>query len=413
MANAPNRARSREPVPGATSDLTPWPPLRRPRVRPPSSAAPFGQETPPDLSDSTKLTPFSKVGWLDELLQLTVTSKASDLHVMAGEIPRIRLRGELKPLEQLRPLVAGEIDTTLRRITPANLQDRLRRHQEIDFSYTHPEGYRFRVSAFQERRGTALAIRRLASSAYSLEALNLPIDLSRVIYGHSGLVLFAGHAGAGKTTSLFSVLQEFCSRRCGHLMTLEDPIEYRLEARRSYLEQRELGRHFKSYPDGVRDALRANPDALAIGELRDTETIRLALQAAEAGLLVYATVHAYDVTRAVTRVINAFPVEEQHETRIALAYTVRMIAAQTLLKSTKGEGRMPAVEVAHACNALSTLIREGKEHEITTLMEANRGRGMRTLDQSLVQLARSARVTTEEAIFRAVRKENVMRALAQ
>jgi twitching motility protein PilT len=347
----------------------------------------------------------------DRLLLRAVDARASDVHIVAGECPRLRIAGELVKVEH-RPLSAGDIRALVLRIAPREARANLESEHEVDFSYEHPDGFRFRISVFRERRGGALAIRRLFEEAYSLEQLNLPQDLVRVIYADSGLVLFAGHAGAGKTTTMASILQAFCTERSGHLITLEDPIEYKLDPRNAYLTQRQLGRHFQTINDGMIEALRANPDAIAIGEIRDPIAMRLALQAAEAGCLVFGTIHAYDVSRTITRIIDSFPGEEQQEIRMALAYTLRMVVAQTLLRRADDKGRIPAVEVCHASHALSTLVREGKSHEIRSLLESNRSRGMRTLDSSLVELVRSGKVRAEDALFRAVRKENVERLLA-
>ncbi|MHC4393150.1 MAG: type IV pilus twitching motility protein PilT [Planctomycetota bacterium] len=385
------------------------PPVKAPPASPGGISGPTRLDPAPTISGSTKLNAFSVHGWLDELLARVIDERGSDLHVISGERPRIRVGGRLQEIKDVRPLVAGEIHMTCSQIIPAEFADHLEDRGEVDFSYTHPGGARFRVNAFKERRGIALALRRLAERPYTFDELGLPKDIARVIYARSGLVLFVGHAGAGKTSTMFSVLQEFCDRRTAHVITLEDPIEYSLKGSEAYVEQRELGRHFHSYKDGVLEAMRASPDVLAMGELRDWQAIRLALQAAEAGLLVFATVHAYDCTRAVNRVIDAFPPDQQLETRIALAYTVRMMVAQTLLRLADRRGRVPAVEIVHGTNALSTLIREHKEHEIPSLIEASRGRGMRTLDQSLLDLVASGLVTPDEAVFRAVRKDNVER----
>jgi twitching motility protein PilT len=345
--------------------------------------------------------------WLDPLLARAAEEGASDVHLVTGEPPWVRVQGEVAPVGDARRLGRADIEAVIARLASEEKRADFAAGREIDLSYALAGGPRFRVSAFGERRGPAVAFRFLAGEPPALAELGLPQDLLRAIYARGGLVLFAGHAGAGKTTTLAAVLAELCRRRTARLITLEDPIEFRLEARRGFVEQREVGRHCRSFEAGVREAIEAAPDVIAIGELRDLETIRLALQAAETGILVFATVHAYDATRTIGRLVDAFPPEERAAARFSLAGTLRMIAAQTLLRRARGPGRVPAVEVCHGGTSLSTLVREGKEHELASVLESGRSRGMRTLDDSLVQLVRTAQVTPEEALFFAVHKENV------
>ncbi|MCO5168088.1 MAG: Flp pilus assembly complex ATPase component TadA [Planctomycetes bacterium] len=340
------------------------------------------------------------------LLGRAVAAGASDLHVMAGERPRLRVHGEVEPIEGVGPTSAEDVERLLAEVLPAHLPAD---GAELDFSHTDAEGRRYRVSAFRERRGRALAFRVLEGRPPGLDDLALPRDILRTIYAPGGLVLFAGHAGAGKTTTLAAVLQAFCERRTARLITLEDPIEYRLAPGLAYVEQREVGNHCGTFAEGLAQATCAQPDAIALGELRDLETIRLALEAAETGVLVFATVHAYDATRTIGRVVDAFDVEERQPVRAALAATLRMIVAQTLLRRRGGRGRVPAVEVVHGCASLSTLIREGKEHELATIIDSSQARGMRALDDALVELVRAGKVLRDDAIAAAVRPEQVAR----
>lgn len=347
--------------------------------------------------------------WLEEILETAATSNASDVHLVPGEAPRLRIAGELASMPR-PPLEGPFIADLITAIVPASRRDRLA-HGEVDFGYTDSRGRRHRVSAFRERRGKALAFRILGAAPPTLEALRLPPDILRAIYARSGLVLFAGAAGQGKTTTLAAVLQELCRRRPVHLITLEDPVEYALEPGVAWLEQREVGRHCDTFDSGLRDALDSEPDAIAIGELRDARTIRVALEAAEAGILVLATVHAHDVTRAIGRIVDAFEPEDRASTRMALAGTLRMAVAQTLLRERRGGARVPAVEVVHGCTPVSTLVRDGKEHELATTIEASRGRGMRLLDDSLLELVQSGQVSADEARYFSVHKEVFARRL--
>jgi len=354
---------------------------------------------------------FDPRAFLESLLEAAVLQRASDLHVMVGVEPRLRLGGLLTPIFTSAPVTAEAVDAVVAMIAPPGALERLDGGAEVDFGVDGPGGTRFRASAFRERRGTALALRLLAGRPPSLEELHLQRDLARVIYEPGGLILCAGHAGAGKTTTLASLLQELVERRTARLITLEDPIEYRLAPGAAYVEQRELGRHFATFEEGMRDALDASPDAIAVGELRDTETMRLALQAAEAGILVFATVHAYDATRAIGRVVDAFPPEDRRAARVALGASLRMIIAQTLLRPAQPGPRLPAVEVCRGSLALAAIVRDGKEHELVSYIESGRGHGMRTMDGSIYALVREGRVTQEEGLFFAVQKESLKKHL--
>jgi twitching motility protein PilT len=345
---------------------------------------------------------------LADLLNRAVIAGASDLHLTVGERPRVRLVGSLEAL-QAPPTTAGEVEAMLATVLPAHLSQAA---TELDFSHADATGRRYRVSAFQERRGRAIAFRVLEGKAPALDTLGVPRDILRVAHAPSGLVLFSGHAGAGKTTTLASVLQAYCERRAGRLITLEDPIEYRLDAGQAYVEQREIGHHCPTFAEGLAQAIAAQPDAISIGELRDLPTIRLALQAAETGVLVFGTVHAYDATRTIGRIVDAFELDERPAVRTALGATLRMIVAQTLLRRKDGKGRVPATEIVHGCTPLATLVREGKEHELATVIEGNASRGMRSLDDSLVELVRAGKVDRDEALAAAVHPEAVARLTA-
>jgi twitching motility protein PilT len=343
---------------------------------------------------------------LESLLARATRAKASDLHLQAGEAPWIRRHGEIEPLAGEARFTDESVAKILETLRPG-----LGAANELDFAHEDATGGRYRVAAFRTHAGRALAFRVLGAAPPSLDALGLPRDLLRVIHARGGVVLFAGHAGAGKTTTLASVLQELCRRRSARLVTLEDPVEYKLERGIAYVEQREAGRHWTTFGQGIRDVLEDAPDAIAVGELRDLDTIRAALHAAETGTLLFATVHAPDVTRAIGRIVDAFPADERPQARLALAGTLRMAVAQTLLRRGDNRGRVPAVEVIHGSPPIAALIRDGKEHEIATIVESTRRRGMRLLDDSIVELVRKGLVDRDEAIFFAVNRESTARRL--
>lgn len=344
---------------------------------------------------------------LADLLHRAVIAGASDLHVAAGERPRARILGDLELLTA--PALSGaEVEAMLGAILPAHLSASA---SELDFCHLDGAGRRYRVSAFQERHGRAIAFRVLEGRPPEVGAVGIPRDVLRCVHAPGGLVLFAGHAGAGKTTTLAAVLQACCDRRVARLITLEDPIEYRLEPGQAIVEQREVGNHCATFAEGLAEAIEAQPDAIAIGELRDLETMRLALRAAETGILVFGTVHAYDAARTIGRFVDAFDLEERPAVRTSLGAALRMILAQTLVRRKDGKGRVPAVEVVHGCTSLATLVREGKEHELATVIESNASRGMRSLDDALVELARTGQIRREDALASAVLPQRVARQL--
>jgi twitching motility protein PilT len=364
------------------------------------------------VAASAEPDPAAQAERIQGICGRAIEEGASDIHIVSGERPWVRIAGDIRVIEDEEPFSADQVEAALTALAPGDVLGALDRAREVDFGLAGRGETRFRASAFRERRGASLALRVVAGRPPSLDELHLPRDLARVIYERGGLVLLAGHAGAGKTTTLASVLQEFANRRTARLLTLEDPIEYRLAHGKAYVEQRELGRHFDTFESGMRECLDAAPDAIAVGELRDCETMRLALQAAEAGILVFATVHAYDATRAIGRVVDAFAPEDRRAARVALGGTLRMIIAQTLLRARDGGGkRYPAIEVCRGSMALAALVRDGKEHELTSHIEAGHGHGMRTMDESIVQLVKSGFVSRDEALFFAVQKETVRRAI--
>jgi twitching motility protein PilT len=348
---------------------------------------------------------------MSELLDEAIAAGASDVHLAPTEPPRLRICGELALSRNRATLPAPAIDSMLLRVAPEEAVREMRSGREADFSHVSAAGRRFRFCAFRERRGTAVAIRVISQRPPSLAELGVPPAVAKAAELSGGLVLFAGHAGAGKTTTMCSVIQELCARRTVRAVMLEDPIEYELAPERSYLEQREVGTHCSSFCEGLREALDCAPDAIAIGELRDAETIRLALRAAETGTLVFSTVHARDASRTVGRLIDAFPADERDALRTEIASALAMIFAQTLLPRADGRGRIPASELALGTPSLASLIREGKDHEIPSFLETGGGKGMHTLDASLIRLARTGRVRAEDAIASAIRKDAVRRHL--
>lgn len=344
---------------------------------------------------------------LDALIELALARGATDLHLVAGERPWVRIDGEVSSVADAPVLDAAQVEELVHAIVPPSKREILEKRNEVDFAHVLV-GHRCRVTAFRERRGLALAFRILNADVPTLDSLGLPRDILRAVYARGGgIVLFSGRAGSGKTTTLAAVLQECCRRRTARVITIEDPVEYRLAPGVAYVSQREVGRDCESFEKGVAAALDQAPDVLAIGELRDLATVRLALDAAQSGILVLASIHAYDVRRTIARLVDAFPQDERGPARARLAACLRMIVSQALLRRAGGPGRVAAVEVAHASPSLAALLREGKDHEIETVLETNRHRGAKTLDDSLVELVHGGTVARDEALANAVRPERV------
>ncbi|MFN4265699.1 MAG: type IV pilus twitching motility protein PilT [Aquabacterium sp.] len=328
---------------------------------------------------------------LQGLLALCVTEDASDLHLTSGTPPVLRQRGELRMLNQA-PVSAQNLAQWLRQMLTDEQWSRLQRDRGLDMAHEVPVSpedeapVRFRLNVYFERGELALAARRLNNVIRSFADLHLPQELSRLRDHNDGLVLVTGPTGSGKSTTLATLIEEINRHRACHILTVEDPVEYLFQNRRSLVHQREVGRDVKSFADAVRAALREDPDVMLVGEMRDLETMRAAVTAAETGHLVFSTVHSGDPIGAVDRIIGAFPAEEQNYLRQQLSLVLRAVITQHLLPRKGQRGRVPVVEVLQVTSAVASLIRQNKPRQVLSLMEAGATQGMRTLEQSLVSL---------------------------
>ncbi|RME71302.1 MAG: twitching motility protein PilT [Planctomycetota bacterium] len=350
--------------------------------------------------------------WLLAVLRLGVERHASDIHLVPGEWVRLRIEGALRVLEGSAVPDAATLEAALLGIAAPALRGAIRTRPVMDYRYRAPWGSWFRVSTFRERRGLAASLRVLPARVPSLEQLGVDRHILRVGYAPPGLVLFAGHAGAGKTTTLTATLQQLLRRHDWVVHTVENPIETVLTPGRGALVRREVGRHCANVRDGIEEAMAQEADAIVIGDLREADTIHDALRAAETGARVFATVHAYDTERTIARLVDCFPPERRQAVRLQLATALRLIVSQTLVPLRSG-GRSAATEIAFGGPALAALIREGREHEVATLLEAGGARGMHTLDQRLAELLASGRLEPEVARARAVHPETIGRRHAE
>ncbi len=331
---------------------------------------------------------------INDLLHAAVDSGASDILLVSGAPPVFRVAGRLEPAP-LPALTPPDIEALCREVLSSDQWERLQRDKDVDFSVTVPGLGRFRFNVHWQKRSPAAAIRYLANSIPSLEELRLPSVVERLTHLTDGLVLVTGQTGSGKSTTLAAMIDLINRRDAKHIITLEDPIEYQHAHAKSLVEQREIGVDCPSFASGLRHVLRQDPDVILVGELRDLETIRTALQAAETGHLVLATLHSSSAAGAVDRIVEVFPAEEQTQIRTHLAECLRAVLTQRLFPSADGHGRVVAVEVLVATQAIRSAIREGQGHLIPGMISTGRKHGMQTMEQAVRELALNGLVSME------------------
>ena len=328
---------------------------------------------------------------------------ASDLHMVIDFPPLIRLNGELKPLDH--PVLTPEAnrDLLFGILTPEQ-QKQLENNRDFDMAYELGDEARFRCNFFYQHRGIGAVFRIIPTKILSLEQLNLPEILKTVAQLKQGLVLVTGPTGSGKSTTLAAVINYINETRDAHIITIEDPLEFIHPNKKCLFTQREIGAHATSFAEALKVASRENPDILLVGEMRDLETISLALTCAELGILVFGTLHTNSASKTIDRIINAFPSEQQEQTRTMLAESLKSVVAQQLLKTKDGNGRCAANEILIGSPALASMIREGKISQINSLIQTGTGSGMQTMDQHLMQLIKNDTITPQAAYERAIDK---------
>lgn len=335
---------------------------------------------------------------IEDLLRQAVDLKASDLHLTVGAPPVIRLNGELKRLDLP---VLGQADTgrLLHELLSAEQAQRFESQGEVDFAYSLAGGERFRVNGYRQRGSCALAARVISATIRDLRALGMPDSLANLARRPRGLVLVTGPTGSGKTTTLAALIDLINREFEYHIITLEDPIEYLHNHRNSVINQREVGSDTKSFSSALRSALREDPDVILVGEMRDLETVSIALSAAETGHLVLATLHTNDAAQTIDRVVDAFPPHQQAQVKVQLGNCLEGIVAQRLLPRRDRAGRVVAVEILVATAAVRNLIREGKTHQIPSAIQTGSRHGMRSMDFSLRELYNGGLITAEDYVF--------------
>jgi len=321
----------------------------------------------------------------------------------------MRLHGRLQPL----PETDGQdgYEAALLAILTDNQRQIFEARSDLDFAYEIPHVGRFRVNLLRQHKGVGAVFRLLPSRLYTLEELGLPQVVYTLVRLEQGLVLVTGPTGSGKSTTLAAIIDHINQESDKHIVTIEDPLEFIHPNKKSLVTQREVGAHTLSFAAALRAVLREDPDIILLGELRDLETISLAITAAEIGHLVFGTLHTRTAASTVDRLIDVFPPEQQSQTRIMLAETLKGVIAQQLLVRADGHGRVVAVEILVGTTALANLIRESKTHQIPSLIQTGRREGMQTMDQAILELLRSKQITPQEAYRKAVDKETYRRYL--
>ncbi|MFC0629042.1 type IV pilus twitching motility protein PilT [Kribbella deserti] len=338
---------------------------------------------------------------VDLLLEELWNAGGTDLLLTVGMKPQIRVHGDLRPVRHAEALTRKDTDAMLAEVLHPHRSNVWQTTYEHDFSFSWRNDARIRANAFTQRGDTAIALRIIPRNIPTMSELGLPKTLHRFTELHQGLVLVTGPTGSGKSTTLASLIHQINTERACHIITIEDPIEYVHEHRRSAVNQREVGSDTASFPDALRAALREDPDVLLVGEMRDLESIRFALTIAETGHLVFATLHTNDTAQSLARIVDVFPPEQQSQVRVQLAAALSGVVYQRLLPRTTG-GLVAAFEVMLANAAVRNLIKEGKTHQLRNALVTGRREGMITLEQSLSGLVQAGDVTYADAIGRSL-----------
>ncbi len=346
---------------------------------------------------------------IEELMHKVVEKEASDLHLTSGLPPVLRMDGRLIPLDDYPKLGSEDVKKLIYEILTDGQRVKLERDLELDLSYSLPGKARFRVNVYWQRGSVGAALRLIPFNIKSPEELGLPKVVEKLARKPRGFILVTGPTGCGKSTTIACMINIINQTRDVHVMTIEDPIEFLHTHGKSMINQREVGIDSHSFTAALRHVLRQDPDVILVGEMRDLETISIALTAAETGHLVFASLHTQDAPQSIDRIVDVFPPQQQHQIRIQLAGTLQAILAQQLLPRKDGTGRIPAMEVMIATPAIRNMIREQKVHQIYTAMQSGYNVGMQTMDQALANLVKANIVSYQEAFSRAINPEEFNR----
>ncbi len=351
---------------------------------------------------------MSNAASIDALLEQMLELDASDLHLAVGSAPALRIRGRLTPAADASVLDPETTRQAIYSILTSEQQKQLELDRQIDFAYSLPGIARFRVNAFFQRGSVGAAFRLVPGEIRTLDELGLPPVLHTLAEKPRGLVLVTGPTGSGKSTTLAAIVDEINKTRAEHILTIEDPIEFLHRHNQCIVNQREIGTDARSFAEGLRAALRQDPDVILVGEMRDLETISTALTAAETGHLVFGTLHTQTASSTIDRVIDVFPPSQQQQVRIMIANSLQGVVTQALLPTADGNGRVAALEILLPDDAVRNLVRQAKVEQLYTVMQTSSSRGMQTMEQALADLVLRQIVDLDEALSRTTRLEQLL-----
>lgn len=336
-----------------------------------------------------------------DIMRVAHDAGASDVHITVGVPPKMRVNGNLLTMDYPKLMPADTLEIVLEVMNEIQ-RERFEERGEYDMSFSIPELGRYRVNVYKQRGTCAMALRLVSTQVPAPEVLGVPESVINLYERKRGLILVTGPTGSGKSTTLAAIIDKINNNRDAHVITLEDPIEYLHQHKLSMVNQREIGLDSQSYANALRAALREDPDVILVGEMRDYETISVAITAAETGHLVLSTLHTIGAASTVDRVIDVFPPHQQQQIRVQFANVLEAVISQQLIPTMDGKGRVAAFEVMHANHAVRNLIREGKSHQLVSVMQTNRKMGMITMDESIVQLYFEGKIDREMAVQFAV-----------
>jgi len=396
------------PTPTPTPPPAARPPEPAPVVAktPPSAPAPAAP-TPPPAASPTVSAGARDTTEMDGFLREMVESKASDMHLSADAVPVLRIHGEVKFLTERGKLDSTDVQRLVESIMPDDARETFARLRDADCAYEIPGLSRFRVNVFEDRKGVGTVIRTIPVEVLTTEQLNLPKACIDLCFLTKGLVLVTGPTGSGKSTTLAALVDHINKNRSDHIITIEDPIEFVHENQSCLVNQRQVGNHTESFKAALRAALREDPDIVLVGEMRDLETISIAIETAETGHLVFGTLHTTTAMGTIDRIIDQFPPDQQEQIRVMLAGSLKGVIAQVLCKKKEG-GRSAALEILLGNSALASLIREGKTFQIPSIMQTSKRQGMVTMNDSLLALVKDGSVEAKEAWMKAVDKTGLL-----
>ncbi len=348
---------------------------------------------------------IAEMAKIDQFLKLLADNGGSDLHLTAGAQPIMRLHGSMTPYN-FRELTGREVQGLVHEIMSESQRAEFEASMDIDFAYEIPDVARFRVNAFMQRKGMGAVFRTIPTEVLTADQLKLPEVVRKFGMLSKDLVLVTGPTGSGKSTTLAAIIDLINEKRRDHILTIEDPIEFTHHNKKCLVNQREIGRNTESFARALRAALREDPDVILIGEMRDLETIELAITAAETGHLVFGTLHTTSAPKTIDRIIDVFPTAQQPQIRSMLAESLRGVVSQVLLKKKGGKGRVAALEIMVSTSALANLIRENKIYQIASVMQTGKKLGMQMLDQHILELLMAGEIEPLEAYTKAHTKSN-------